>query len=451
MQIDSHVTDAMELAQNTVAAAIRAGATQAEAAVSIARRFSAEARDKSITKLEQSTARSLHLRVFVGGRKATLSTSDLTEERVSSAIDAVVAQARHVAADPFAALPEAEAADTLRDASDLDLFSDDVASREAQEKLDEALSLERRIRELDERINNSNGAHVGDSIATTVLANSNGFAGAYRSTRVHRSVSPVAPDGENKRTASYGSASRRLSDLESAVEVADKAVERTVGLFGARKPKTMRVPVIFERDVAASVLSDLFSAVSAANVAVGNSWLAQRMGERIGSGLVTIVDDGTMPGLLGSSPFDGEGVPTRRTVVFDSGTLRTFLYDTYYARKLEAQSTANSSGGGVGPNNFYLQPGTVPLDEIVSKTPRGILVVDTIGFATEHASGTYSRGARGFFIENGEIAYPVEEFTIAGTFSQMLAGIDTVANDLRFDAGIVSPSFRVSEMTVSGD
>jgi PmbA protein len=288
-------------------------------------------------------------------------------------------------------------------------------------------------------------------VSTIALANSNGFAGAYRATRVHRSTSPVALDGENKRMGAYGTSARRLMDMETVADVTRKAVARTVGLFGARKPQTMRVPVIFERDVAASVLSDVFNALSAANVAVGNSWLAERVGARIGSDLITIVDDGTLPGLLGTSPFDGEGVPTRRTLVFDRGELRTFLYDTYYARKLGSRSTGNGSGGGVAPNNFYLEAGTQSLEQIIGDTKRGVLVMDTIGFATEYASGTYSRGARGFYIEDGEIAYPIEEFTVAGTFPEMLAAVDAVANDLRFDAGVVSPSFRVAEMTVSGD
>ena len=450
MSVEIDVSQGLEFAQVAVDAALRAGASQAEATLSVSDRFSTEARDKAITKLEQSTGRTLHVRVFVDGRKATLTTSELTRENVEKSIAAAVAQARHVASDPFALLPELAQPHPM-DESDLELFSDDVAEREAQAKIDEALDLERRIRLADSRVTNSNGAHIGDTVNTTVLVNSNGFAGGYRSTRVHRSVSPVALDGENKRTGSYGSAGRRLDDMEDAADVAQKAVRRTVELFGARKPQTMRVPVIFERDVAASVLSDFFAAVNAANVAIANSWLAERVGQRIGSDLVTIVDDGTIPGLLGSSPFDGEGVPTQRTVVLERGTLRTFLYDSYYARKLEARSTGNSSGGGVGPNNFYLAPGKTSLDQLIAQTPRGILVLDTIGFATEHASGTYSRGARGFYIENGEIAYPVEEFTVASTFEQMLAGIDLVGSDLRFDAGVVSPSFRVAEMTVSGD
>ena len=443
-------TQALEFAQFAVDAALQAGATQAEATVSINHRFSTEARDRAVTKLEQSTGRSLHVRVFVDGRKATLATSDFDRANLRESISAAAAQARHVASDPYAALPDPPG-NGASEARDLELFSDDVARRQAQEKIDEALGLEARIRALDPRITNSNGSHVGDTVSTTALANSSGFAGAYTSTRVHRSVSPVALDGEAKRTGAYGSAARRLADLEDAAAVAHKAVDRTVSLFGARKPQTMRLPVIFERDVAASVLSDIFSALSASNVAVGNSWLAERVGSRIGSDLVTIVDDGTLPGLLGTSPFDGEGVPTQRTVVFERGTLRTFLYDTYYARKLNARSTGNGSGGGVAPNNLYLEAGSRSLEQIIADTPRGILVMDTIGFATEYASGTYSRGARGLYIENGEIAYPVEEFTIAGTFAEMLRAVDAVANDLRFDAGVVSPSFRVAEMTVSGD
>jgi len=155
--------------------------------------------------------------------------------------------------------------------------------------------------------------------------------------------------------------------------------------------------------------------------------------------------------MLGSSPFDGEGVATQRTAVFEAGIFKTLLYDTYYGRKLGAASTGNSNGGGVGPNNFYLAPGRQSLEELIASTVRGIFVLDTIGFATEHASGTYSRGARGLYIENGELAYPVDEFTIAGTYAGILAGIDGVADDLRFDSSVVAPSFRVAEMTISGN
>ena len=212
----------------------------------------------------------------------------------------------------------------------------------------------------------------------------------------------------------------------------------------------MRCPAIFDRDVAALVLADLFTAANAANVAIGNSFLAGRVGEKIGSDLATIVDDGRLPEGLGTSPFDAEGVATRRTLVFERGTLRSFLFDTYYARRLGTASTGNAAGGGIGPNNFYLEPGASTPEELVAATQSGVFVTDTIGFATESVTGTYSRGARGFAIVNGELAYPIDEFTIAGNLLEMLAGLDAVANDLVFDQAIVAPTFRIAEITVSG-
>lgn len=439
----------LERAYAAVETAMQAGATQAEATLTVGERFTAEARDHTLTKVERSTGKMLQLRIFVDGRKSSLTSSDFDSRRLRAAIERAVAQARYVQSDPLAGLPDRlETPPAYR--GDLNLFASAVAERTAQQKTEEAVALERRIREIDARIDNSNGSSVGDAVATVAFVNSLGLNGWYRSTQVNRSSSPVAHDAGNKRTGAYGTAARSLDDLETVEAVARGAVRRTVELFGARKPPTMRVPVIFERDVAASVVADLFAALNAANVATGNSWLVDRVGERIGSDLVRIVDDGCLPGRLGSSPFDGEGVPTRRTVAVDRGVLRTFLYDTYHARKLGARTTANSAGGGIGPNNFYLEAGAGSLEDLIAATPRGVLVLDTIGFAAEHASGTYSRGARGFYVENGEMAYPIDGFTIAGTFAQMLAGVDRVAGDLRFDASVVSPSFRVAEMTISG-
>ncbi len=438
---------AIELACEALELASAAGAQTAEASVSIARRFHAEARDNAISKLEASTGKGLFMRVFRGGRKATLTTSDFSPDGMSDAIRRAVAQADQVAVDEFAGLPDVVAGEAV----DLALFDPRIADRDGAEKLDDAIKLERLIREADARVVTSSGSNYTDAIAVTAIANTSGFSAVYSWTRAGRSTGPVALDGGVKRIAHYGTAGRYLDDLEAAGSVATTAVRRAVDLFGARKPPTMRVPVIFERDVAATLLDDIFAAASAGNVAIDNSWLTERTGSRVGSELVTIVDDGRLVGKLGSSPFDGEGVPTQRTPVFERGTLRTFLYDTYYGRKLGAASTGNSTGGGIGPNNFYLEPGAMSLAELIAATPLGVLVLDTIGFATEHASGTYSRGARGFFIENGELAYPIDEFTVAGQYVDMLANIDSVANDLQFDATVVSPSFRVSELMVSGN
>ncbi len=440
-------TQALEIADRAVVEATSSGADAAEATVSIAKRFHVEARETVVSKLEQSIAKSLHLRVFVDGRKASLTTSDLSPNGLRGAIERTIARAGHVASDALAGLPDEFATDVPT----LELYDRHIESRGGDEKIEETLALERLIRGADARIVNSSGSHYADASSVTAIANSAGFAASYASTRASRSTGPVAVDGTVKRTAHYGTAARHFAELEGSAAVAQIAARRAVELFGAKKPATMRVPVIFERDVASSILDDLFAAISAANVATGNSWLIDRVGTRIGSGCVSVVDDGRLEGKLGSSPFDGEGVATRRTVVLEEGLLQTFLYDTYYARKLGAMSTGNSNGSGVGANNLYLEPGTASLEELIAATPRGILVLDTIGFATEHASGTYSRGARGFFIEGGELAYPIDEFTIAGAYVDMLAGIDAVASDLRFDGGVVSPSFRVAEMTISGN
>lgn len=438
----------LEIAASAVEAALAAGATDAEATVNVSERFSTEARDREIAKVEQSIGRALTLRVFKNGAKATLATTDLALPAIRALAREVVAAAGHVAIDPFAGLPDEVAA--AGDDAQLEILAGDVRERATEAKLDDALELERGIRAYDARIANSGGSRVADGTTTLALANSRGFRGSFRSSSAARSTSPIARDGANLRVAGYGSAARGYAALESVASIAQTAAQRAVALCGARKPATMRVPVIFERDVAAAVLADVFASVSAANVAIGNSFLIERIGERVGSDLVTIVDDGRLPGGLGTSPFDAEGVATRRTVVFERGVLRTYLFDAYYGRKLGARSTANAAGGGVGPNNFYLEPGAQTLEALIAATPRGVLVIDTIGFATEHVSGTYSRGARGFAIENGELAGPLDEFTIAGNLATMLGAIDGVANDLRFDGAVVAPSFRIAEMTVSG-
>jgi PmbA protein len=441
--------EALALAQTALELVSAAGASDADATVSIVDRFTAQARDRELTQLERSRGRSLSVRVFVGKRRATLATTDVTREGIAALADRVVAAAHFVGEDPYAGLPDDG---TAGDVCDHDLFtvSPDVAARDDEEKVDEALGLERAVREADARIENSDGSRVADTITSWALANTRGFRGVHQGTTASRSTAPVVRDGDAKRIGHYGSAARGWATLEPAASIALHAVHRALALLGARKPPTMRVPVIFERDVAASVLGDVFSALSAANVAVGNSWLSDRVGERIGSDLVTIVDDGLLRGGLGTSPFDAEGTPTRETFALRGGVLETYLADVYWGRRLGIASTGNAAGGSVGPNNLFLVPGRGTLDELVAATPRGVLVLDTIGFATEHASGTYSRGARGIYIEDGEPRYAIDEFTIAASFPDLLAGIDAVAGDLRFDATIVAPSFRVAEMTISG-
>lgn len=445
---------ALGIAERGLQAALTAGAREAEATCTIARRFSVRARGTDIDKLEQSTSRGLSLRVFVGEpgtlRRATLSTSDLTGDGIETIARRVVEAAGYVAPDPYTGLPESTTA--LPDARDLDIDATDVATRSNDEKLEDVLALERISREADARIDNSNGSYVADSRVTLGFASSSGLRSEYGSTSASRMASPVARDGDTKRTAAYGTAGRAWADCEPTEDVARRASSRVLSLFGAKPIPTQKMSVIFDRDVANTLLGDVFAAVSAANVAIENSFLVDRIGEKVGSDLVTIVDDGRLRRGMGTSPFDGEGVPTQRTVVFDCGTLKTHLFDTYYARKLGARSTGNSNGGGISPTNFYLQPGQMTLDEMIASTKRGLLVLAIIGFATESATGTYSRGVSGILIEDGELTHAVDGVTIASNFvTGILPGIDAVANDLRFDSSLASPSFRVAEMTISGE
>jgi len=438
--------EARDRARRAVEIALAAGASDAEARIVIARRFSAQARGERITKLDASDGRSLSMRLFLDGRKASMTGTQWSDEAIRFGVEKALEQARYTAVDPYAGLPEpGEIPDR-----ELALYDLAIDARADEERLEDVRRVERSIRAADPRIDNSNGSHYDDASVTMALANSRGRLGSYRGTQIGVSASPVASEGRYKRTAHYGSASRFLARLDEPEEIAREAVRRTILFYGATKPRTQSTAVIFDREVAAAVLTDIFAACSAANVAVGNSWLVDRIGERIGSDLVDLLDDGTIPGALGSSPFDAEGVPSQRTPVFERGVLRSFLFDTYYARRLGARSTGNASGGGIGPNTFFLAPGKRSLEELIAATARGILVLETIGFATEHASGLYSRGARGIEIRDGELTEPIEEFTIAAPFPEILAGVDAVANDLKFDGSITSPSFRVAEMQISG-
>ena len=335
-------------------------------------------------------------------------------------------------------------------AGDLGNYDAGVAARADADKLDDVLAMERDVRAYDPRIDNSQGSNVYDATATTALANSRGFAGQFKSSSVTRSTSPVAQDGAAKRTASYGTARRGYAGLESAGDrraqgwgTRHRSLRRAQTADDARPdhPGARRCRGLFERIVRRGERRERRD----------RKLLSRRAPRRAHR---------QRPGYHrrrrhavrrhGQRAVRRGGGSDAATVVFDRGVLRSFLYDTYYARKLGAASTGNAAGGSIGPTNFTLAPGTGSLDDLIAATPRGILILDTIGFATEYVTGTYSRGAAGLYIEGGEVAYPVEEFTIAGNVRDMLAAVDAVAGDLVLDGPVSSPSFRIAEMTVSG-
>jgi PmbA protein len=309
----------------------------------------------------------------------------------------------------------------------------------------------------DARITNSEGADFNSSSGRVLLATSGGFQGEYPSSSFSMSVSPIAtePGRDGMQRDSWYAVQRNFARLESPESVGKEATRRTVRRLGARKVSTKRAPVIFDQDTAGSLLSHLCSAASGYALYKGASFLIGQLGNRLAPDAITIHDDGRLPGGLGSRPFDGEGLPTRKTVVMDRGVLKSYLLDTYSARKLGLASTGNAWRGigespSVGATNFYLVPGSTTPEEMIRSVKDGLYVTELIGFGVNMVTGDYSRGVAGIWIENGELAYPVEEITIAGNLKQMFADIEIVGNDLEFRGRIASPTLKISEMTIAG-
>ena len=235
-----------------------------------------------------------------------------------------------------------------------------------------------------------------------------------------------------------------------------EATRRTVRKLGARRVPTQRVPLVFAPEVADSILGAIIGAINGNAVYRSSSFLAGKLGETVGGSNLTIIDDGTMRGGFGSSYFDGEGLPTRRKVVLERGVLSSYLLNTYTARKLGLQSTGNAARGlagspGIGADNFYLEPGEKTPEEILAEIPSGLYVTDLIGHGVNIVTGDYSHGASGLWIENGELAYPVEEITVAGNLKEMLYNITSIGNDLVFRSAVACPTIVIEGMTIAGE
>jgi PmbA protein len=252
------------------------------------------------------------------------------------------------------------------------------------------------------------------------------------------------------------SVARSLGRLESPEAVGKTAAQRTLRRLGARKVKTARVPVVFDPMVANSILDHIFEGVNGDSIYRGASFLAGKLEQKIAGDQVTVIDDGTMPGGFGTSPFDGEGIPTRRTVVIENGVLKSYLLNTYTAKKLGLQTTANAARGlagtpGIGPGNYFLQPGAKTPKEIIVGISEGLYVTEFLGHGVNLVTGDYSRGASGLWISGGELAYPVEEITVGGNLKEMFFNLSEIGNDLEFRGAIACPTIRIDGLTVGGE
>jgi len=451
--------DLESLAADVVALAMKGGASDAESVAREGDEFSVNVRMGEVETLKESGSRGLGLRVFLGTRSASTSTSDLTPEGIRQLVEGALALAKVTEEDPFTGLPEASEFGSITD--DLHLYDEDVYSLTGAERIEWARRAEAAALSADPRITNSDGGSFEAATGRKVLANSRGFVGSYRTSYAGVSAAPLAVDvdGTMQRDGWWSSA-RCFAHLESPESVGKEAARRTLRRLGARRVPTQSVPIIFAPEVARSLIGSVFEAASGDAIWRSASFLAGCVGQQIAVPSLTIVDDNTMllptgVGGFGTSPFDGEGLPSRRTVVVENGVLRTYLMNTYAARKLGLQSTHNASRGlagtpGIGCGNLYVQPGTCTPEQIIADVPAGLYVTSLMGFGVNVVTGDYSRGATGLWIENGVLTHAVEEVTIAGNLAEMLRNVSAIGNDLEFRSAVASPTLRIDGMTIAG-
>jgi PmbA protein len=429
------------------------GATAADGFLIEEQSFSASVRLGQVDTVTHSREQRLALRVFAGRASAAASTSDLSRDSLERVVDEATALARVTSEDLHAGLPEAQ--ELIERVPDLELEDHEGPEPTPEEKIELARRAEAAALAADPRITNSEGAEYFDRRARYAYATSHGFARGYSTSSFGLTVSPVASkDGEMQRDAWYTYARRRRA-LEDAESVGKTAAARALRRLGARKVKTAEVPVIFDPDMAASLLRSIAGAASGPSLYRRASFLFERLGTRIAAPTVTIVDDGLVPGALGSRPFDGEGLATRRTVLVGEGKLESYLLDTYSGRKLGLPSThhATRDGAGVsvGTNNLMLLTGSASPQDLIGSVKSGLYVTELIGFGINGVTGDYSRGAAGLWIEDGQLAFPVEEVTVAGNLLEMFERIDGIGNDLVLRDRVASPTLKIARMVVAGE
>jgi PmbA protein len=444
--------DYRDLADHLLRQARARGADAADVLVAEGTDFSVTVRKGEVETLKDAGSKALGLRVFVGRRTASSYTSDFSPPALERLVADSVDMARVTGEDAAAGLPdEAPPAEEI----DLGLFDPSPAALPTDERIERARRAEAAALAASPEITNSQGGTYGSDEGFVVLANTNGFMGSYRSSGVALSVVPVAQrDGNMERDYWYTNG-RGLGDLLEPEEVGRIAAERTLRRLGARKVPTCEVPVVFDPETAAELLGTLFRGLSGYSVFRNATFLKDRVGQQVASPLLSVVDDGRRPRGLGSRPFDGEGLPTRRNVPLENGVVRHFLCDSYSARKIGARATGSARrgvGGGpsVGAGNLSFEPGEVPPEQIVGEVERGLYVTDLIGFGVDLVSGDYSQGAVGHWIEKGRLVHPVHEVTIAGNLQQMLLDVDRVGSDLVWRSSSAAPTLRIRRMTVSG-
>lgn len=446
-----HRTASLNLLERIVAKARSAGADAADALALTAVSLSASSRFGTVEKITRAETDKLGLRVFVGRRQAVVASADLSAGTLDGLVERAVAMARAVPEDPFCGLPGPDELAVRRPASDLDLL--DPVEPTPDELAERARTMEAAALAVP-GVRNSRSVEAGWGRSAVAMVASNGFAGAYESSR-HWLNAFMLASSDTAMERDYESDVRlHAADLRSPAEVGRAAGQRAASRLGGRKVASQRVPVLFDSRVASSLLDHLAAGIGGQAIVRGTSFLQNRLGEAVFPAAVRVVDDPFLPRGLRSRPFDGEGIAGGRRAIVDEGRLASWLLDLRSARQLGLPPTGHAARGPAGPpgpgaSNLSMEPGSRTPADLIAETGRGLLVTELMGFGVNTVTGDYSRGASGFWIENGEITHPVNEITIAGNLMEMFRTLEA-ASDLTRRSGTDAPTVRVDMMTIAG-
>jgi PmbA protein len=443
------MTDPRDLLTDLIARARKAGADSADAVLSVGESLSVSWRLGKVEKLERAEGHDLGLRVFIGQQQAMVSTTDHSAANLTDFIERAVAMAKAVPADPYCGI--ADSSQLVKTFPDLD--HSDPFEPTAENLLDWARQAEEAARAVS-GVTNSEGADAGWRRGRTIMATSNGFAGIEEGTSFSLSASVLAGEGTAMERDYDWTAAVYASDLEAASLIGQRAGERAVKRLNPRKVVTTKAPVLFDPRVSGGLLRHLSSAISGGAIARGTSFLKDSMGKPVMASGITVIDDPHRPRGFRSSAFDGEGLPTQRRAIVENGVLTTWILDLRSARQLKLAPTghASRSAGSApspSPANLYFEPGKTSRADLIKGVQSGLYVTEMLGMGVNGITGDYSRGAAGYWIENGELAYPVSEITIAGNLKDMFMNM-TLADDLIFRTGVDAPTIRIDGLTIAG-
>src|SRR5207302_11120622 len=448
-EINKEAGAALNLLQDLIVRARRAGADTADAVMFEGISLSHARRLGKTEKLERSEGQDLGLRVFIGRQQAMVSSSDRSPQALDELVERAVAMVHTVPEDPYCGI--ADPSEIARDWPSLDMLDPEEPGTEVL--IEGARAAEEAALAVT-GVTNSEGAEAGWGRSSIALAGSNGFAGFYSGSSQGVSASVIAGSGTGmERDYDYASAIH-AADLRDPAEIGRSAGERAVKRLSAKKMPTCHCPVVFDPRVARSFISHLLGAISGPSIARGTSFLKDRLGDRIFPEAITIIDDPHRPRGLRSKPFDGEGIANRRRAIIDKGVLTTWLLDLRSARQLGLVTTGHAARGTASPpspsaTNVWIEPGAMSPQALIADIASGFYVTEMMGMGVNGVTGDYSRGAAGFWIEQGEIAFPVSEMTVAGNLKDIFARF-VAADDLEFKAGADSPTLRVDDLTVAG-